>query len=152
MSTYETAIRGIRIIPGSWRPHYPFEQIAWISPPWPSHDYLWFDFPEAIFTSAGLLYLSHVNPGFPVVFPDLPKSPWREVSGGIAFDRDLPSGVAFGGSLVKEDEGTVATELHLRNGSREAIDNITLQTCIFGRGRAGTSSGGGVGPPRRICP
>ena len=59
--TYETHAKGIRILPGAWRPHYPWEHIAWISPPWPSQDYVWLDFPEAIFTSQGLLFLSHVN-------------------------------------------------------------------------------------------
>lgn len=29
---------GVRIVPGMWRPHYPYEQIVWISPPWPSAD------------------------------------------------------------------------------------------------------------------
>ena len=67
--TYENHMKGIRILPGHWRPHYPFEQIAWVSPPWPSQDYIWMDFPEAIFTSIGLIFLSHVNPPFPVVFP-----------------------------------------------------------------------------------
>ncbi len=37
--TYEIHAKGIRILPGQWRPHYPFEQIAWVSPPWPSQDF-----------------------------------------------------------------------------------------------------------------
>jgi len=99
--TYENHMKGIRILPGHWRPHYPFEQIAWVSPPWPSQDYIWLDFPEAIFTSIGLIFLSHVNPPFPVVFPDLPKVPWVERPDGLAFDRELPNGIRFGGSLKK---------------------------------------------------
>ena len=57
--TYETHAKGIRILPGQWRPLYPFEQIAWVSPPWPSQDYIWLDFPEAIFCNLGLLYFGH---------------------------------------------------------------------------------------------
>jgi len=75
IETYETHAKGIRIVPGQWRPHYPFEQIAWVSPPWPSQDYCWLDFPEAIFTDQGLLFLSHVNPKVTAEFPDLPPVP-----------------------------------------------------------------------------
>lgn len=132
--TYETHAKGIRILPGQWRPHYPWEQIAWVSPSWPSQDYLWLDFPEAIFTSQGLLYLSHVNPPIATVFHDLPRIPWREIPQGIAFDRELPNGVSFGGSVTKGSETEVDLELHLRNGSPEPLNNITLQTCAFLRG------------------
>ena len=51
-ATYQTHAKGIRIFPGQWRPHYTWEQIVWISPSWPSQDYLWLDFPEALFTCA----------------------------------------------------------------------------------------------------
>lgn len=131
MASYETAISGIRILPGAWRPHYPFEHIAWISPPWSSHDYIWFDFPEAIFTDLGLLFLSHVNPPYPQLFADLPRVPWREIEGGIVYERTLPNGMGFGGSLTKKDDCSVNLELHIKNGGEVDIDNITLQTCIF---------------------
>lgn len=132
--TYETHAKGIRILPGHWRPHYPWEHIAWVSPAWPSQEYLWLDFPEAIFSSQGLLFLSHVNPGIDAVFPDLPKAPWREVANGIAFDRHLPNGVSFGGSVSRQDGTKVALELRLRNGSNAPLRNIELQTCAFLRG------------------
>ena len=126
---YELHARGLRIVPGQWRPHYPFEQIAWISPPWPSQDYLWLDFPEAIFTDAGLIYLSHVNPDFPVVFPDLPRISWQAGADGLSFSRRLPNGVSFGGSLVAGSESTVSLELFIDNGSDQPLTNIRLQTC-----------------------
>lgn len=129
--TYETQAKGIRILPGQWRPHYPWEHIAWVSPPWPSQDYLWLDFPEAIFTSQGLLYLSHINPPIPTVFNNLPKVSWREESGGIAFDRGLPNGVDFGGRVSRANDTAVDLELRLRNGSSTPLANITLQTCAF---------------------
>ncbi|MFV2068479.1 MAG: hypothetical protein ACC645_16030, partial [Pirellulales bacterium] len=129
--TYETHARGIRILPGQWRPHYRFEQIAWVSPPWPSQDYLWLDFPEAIFTNQGLLYLSHVNPPIKTLFHDLPRVPWRKISGGVAFERQLPNGVSFGGSVKKGGDTTVDLELHIHNGTAKELANITLQTCVY---------------------
>lgn len=132
--TYKTYAEGSRIQPGQWRPHYPFEQIAWISPPWPSQDYLWLDFPEAIFSSLGLLYLSHDNPKYPVVFPYLPKVPWRLTNKGICFERRLPNGLVFGGSLQTADPSAVEMELFLHNGTPQPINDIRLQTCAYLRG------------------
>jgi len=130
--TYENYVEGIRIVPGMWRPHFPWEQIAWVSPPWPSQDYLWLDFPEAIFTDQGLLFLSHVNPKFPQMFGEsLRKVPWHSVEGGIAFERDLPNGVVFGGSVVKTSDTTVGIGLFLKNGTSSPIAKIQLQTCVF---------------------
>lgn len=129
--TYDTHAKGIRILPGQWRPHYPWEQIGWVSPPWPSQDYLWLDFPEAVFTSQGLLFLSHVNPPIPTVFQNLPRAPWREVAGGIAFERTLPNGVRFGGNILRQGERLVGLELRIENGSTLPLERITLQTCAF---------------------
>jgi hypothetical protein len=131
---YENQAKGIRILPGVWRPHYPWEHIAWISPSWPCQDYIWLDFPEAIFTSQGLLFLSHINPPIPTVYSNLPKVPWREIANGITFERELPNGVSFGGSVTKGTGATVDLELHIKNGSSEPLNNITLQTCAFLRG------------------
>ena len=129
--TYETHAKGIRIFPGAWRPHYPFEQIAWVSPPWPSQDYIWLDFPEAIFTNEGLRYLSHVNPTIHFKFPNLPKQPWQETDDGISFERELPDGVRFGGSVKKKNQQAISLELHIANGSPDPLRGITLQTCAY---------------------
>ncbi|MCB9784325.1 MAG: hypothetical protein H6751_15285 [Candidatus Omnitrophica bacterium] len=129
--TYETHAKGIRILPGEWRPHYPWEHIVWVSPSWPSQDYIWLDFPEAIFTSQGLIYLSHVNPPIHTVFHDLPKIPWEKTDKGIRFNRELPNGVVFGGSVQEGEGSTVDLELHLKNGTSEPLNNISLQTCAF---------------------
>jgi hypothetical protein len=129
--TYATHAKGIRILPGQWRPHYRWEQIAWISPAWPSQEYLWLDFPEAIFSNQGLLFLSHVNPKFPAVFPDLPAVPWREIPNGLAFERRLPNGISFGGSVVRKSDTMAGVELHIENGSREPLTDIKLQTCLY---------------------
>jgi hypothetical protein len=129
--TYETHAKGIRILPGAWRPHYRWEQVAWISPPWPSQDYLWLDFPEAIFTDRGLLYLSHVNPEAPTVFSDLPAVRWRSIVGGIAFERRLPNGVRFGGRVTRRNASLVDLELHIHNRTSRSLRDITLQTCAY---------------------
>lgn len=129
--TFDTAISGLRLMPGQWRPHCPFEQIAWISPPWPSQDYLWLDFPEAIFTELGLLYLSHINPSFPAMFDSLPKVPWEVNETGLSFERRLPNGVRFGGSLRVSSERTVALHLFIHNGSADPLRHIRLQTCAY---------------------
>jgi len=129
--TYETHAVGIRILPGAWRPHYPWEHIAWVSPPWPSQDYIWLDFPEAIFTSQGLLFLSHVNPPIPTVFHNLPSVPWKQIPGGISFERTLPNGIALGGSVTRGEGTTVDLELHLKNGTAEPLERIKLQTCAY---------------------
>ncbi len=132
--TYQTHAKGIRILPGQWRPHYPFEQIGWVSPPWPSQDYVWLDFPEAIFSEAGLLFLSHVSPAHPVMFPGLPKVAWQRTERGMCFERCLPNGVVFGGALRARDGSTVALEIFLRNGSDQPLRNVKLQTCAYLRG------------------
>ena len=129
--TYETQVKGIRIYPGLWRPHYPFEQISWISPPWPSQDYVWIDFPEAVFTDQGVIYLSHVNPAVPTVFPDLPKVQWVKNGTGIRYKRIFPSGIVIGGNLKIQNPFTIRMKLSIYNGSPEPLKNIKLQTCVF---------------------
>lgn len=123
---------GIRIHPGQWRPHDQYEQIAWVSPPWECPDYLWLDFPEAIFTDRGLLYLSHFSPRFPVVFKDPPAVPWQQTAGGIRFDRRLPDGSGFGGAVTPNDSGDgVDLELYIDNGGDRPLADIKLQTCAY---------------------
>lgn len=43
-----------------------------------------------------------------MLFPDLPKVQWRETRDGIEFERALPNGVGFGGSVARKDESSVA--------------------------------------------
>jgi len=129
--TYETHVSGIRILPGQWRPHYPWEHIVWISPPWPSQDYLWLDFPEAIFTDKGLIFLSHINPKIPSVYPELPRVSWQEIPNGLEFKRILPNEVSFGGRVTRSGDNAVDLALRIRIGSGEKLGSITLQTCAF---------------------
>lgn len=99
--TYETHAKGLRIFPGQWRPHYPFEQIAWISPAWPSQDYLWLDFPEAIFVGERLVFLSHVNPALQSQYPDLPAVAWKKNPRGLEFERACPTALCLVEGLCK---------------------------------------------------
>ena len=130
----KTSAGELWILPGQWRPYFPFEQIAWIRAPWSSPlfpDYIWLDFPEAIFCDSGLIFLSHVNPGIPSMYPDLPKIDWQVFSGGIRFERMLPNGVKFGGALRLKNELTVIFDLFIRNDGKVPLKNITLQTCAY---------------------
>lgn len=129
--TYENQAKGLRILPGAWRPHYPWEHIAWISPSWPSQDYIWLDFPEAVFTDRGLIYLSHINPAAPAVYDSWPPVDWQTGEGAIEFERVLPDGVAFGGRVFVEKVNVAGLSLWIRNGSKDPLKNITLQTCAF---------------------
>ena len=129
--TYQELLSDIHIVPGAWRPHCPYEHIAWVKPPWMTNDYIWLDFPEAIFCSQGLLYLSHLSPRFPQVYPNEPKVLWNIDSYGISFERTLPNNITFGGSLKKADITTVDLTLYIHNGSQKDITDILLQTCAF---------------------
>ena len=127
----------VTVIPGAWRPHHAFEHIAWINPPWGSEDYVWLDYPEAIFTDQGLLYLSHTNQRFPTVFGNYTPSTWRSVDDGIAFDRSLPNGISFGGSLRAASDTSVSMQLTIDNQSPAPLTGIKLQTCMFMRAYRG---------------
>ena len=128
---YLTAAKGIRILPGQWRPHHPFEHIAWVSPAWPCQDYLWLDFPEAIWSERELLFLSHFNPKCPASFGDEKKAPWRSVPGGIAYERVFPNGLKCAGQVTHVKGDHVDLRLDLENRGDITIKNIKLQTCLY---------------------
>ncbi|NUM52970.1 MAG: hypothetical protein HUU46_04940 [Candidatus Hydrogenedentes bacterium] len=129
--SYENNAKGMRILPGAWRPHYPWEHIAWVSPSWPSQDYIWLDFPEALFTDRGLLYLSHINPAAPAVYSEWPRIEWKSEQDKVSVERVLPDGVSFFAAVIKERENVAGLELRIRNGSDKPLREITLQTCAF---------------------
>ena len=131
LALYDSAVEGIHIAPGAWRPLYNTEHIAWVSPPWPSDEYIWLDFPEAIFSGQELLFLSHISQRFPSKFNKLPKIEWKKIDNGISFERQLPNGIKFGGSVTKKDEFTVELKLWIHNGSPEPLSDIKLQTCAY---------------------
>jgi len=56
---------------------------------------------------------------------------WRTVPDGLAFDRVLPSGVCFGGSVVQVGRSEVQMELHMEDGSAQELTNINLRTCLY---------------------
>ncbi len=130
-NTYENEAKGIRIFPGHWRPHYVWEHIAWISPPWPSQDYIWLDFPEAVFTNQGLIYLSHINPQVESVYRHLPPLTWAVSDNGLFYERHLPNQIALSGHIWKRQENIVGLELTIRNHSSKTLADISLQTCAF---------------------
>ena len=128
---YDSAVTGIRIYPGQWRPHFGTEHIAWIKPPWPGNEYIWMDFPEAIFSEEALLFLSHINPLFPSRNPALPAVSWENSGTGIRYERGLPGGIRFGGELSVKDETTVCMEIWIHNGTDRILKDIKMQTCAY---------------------
>ena len=142
---YNSAVKGIHIYPGLWRPVFKTEQIAWISPPWINQgfiwdnfpkatDFIWLDFPKAIFSERGLLFLSHINPDLPSAYnyPEIIQSPWTQnEEGGILYNQKLPNGLEFGGSIAKNDTISIDLELWIKNGSDSIIKEIQMLTCAY---------------------
>ncbi|MFC1717238.1 hypothetical protein ACFL6S_26490, partial [Candidatus Poribacteria bacterium] len=87
---FNKAVDGIHICRGNWRPMFGSEHIVWVSPPWESQEYLYIDFPEAIFIDDTLLYLGHVNPRFPARYCyQLPNASWIETDSVVRYEREL---------------------------------------------------------------
>ncbi len=136
-SNKNRTLPGLLVLPGQWRPNWPFEQIAWVRTPWCTAwlpDFIILDFPEAIFCDQGLLYLSHGYSPPAQMFADLPRVPWRQIDDGLRFERQLPNGVVFGGSLLAKQDvapiaGRVQMKLFIKNGGRKPLRKIQLQTC-----------------------
>ena len=129
---YNGFVKGLRILPGMWRPHAEWEQVAWVSPPWVEDGYAWLDFPEVIMKDDDFLYAGHGPVGYARVHHDaLPKVPWTPIDNGIAFDRVMPGGLAFGGSLTRDGETAVNMELTLRNGTDQPLCGVKMQTCAY---------------------
>lgn len=121
----------IRIEPGHWRPEGPYEQIAWVHLPWADSGLVMLDFPEAVFSDQGLLFLSHVSQCFHQLWPDLPKVEWQTIDGGIRFERRLPNRFVYGGSLVAADDRRVDLRLWARNEDDIPIGELKTQVCCY---------------------
>jgi len=128
---YDSIVEGIHIAPGRWRPLFETEHIAWVSPPWDSTEYIWLDFPEAIFVDGKMLFLSHVNPPFPSKHNELGLIPWERVTRGIQYSRQLPGNIRFGGRVTQSDSASVDLTIWIENGTSEPLRSIRLQTCAF---------------------
>ena len=118
-------------MPGQWRPHDAFEHIVWIRPPWEWADYVWLDFPEAIFADRGLLYLSHRSYKARQLFDDLPGIEWQKIAGGLVVRRVLPNRVVFRAGIRAKSAISVALELTIENGSEQLLSGIKVQVCAF---------------------
>jgi len=129
---YDHFATGLRILPGLWRPYSAWEQVAWVSPPWAEDGCVWLDFPEVIMQEKEFLYAGHGPVGhLRVHHAALPKAPWYDVQDGIAFDRVLPSGLAFGGTVARQSETVVGMSMYLRNGAKEPLIGPKVQTCAY---------------------
>ncbi len=128
---FEIITTKMDIIPGMWRPMFESEQVAWISPPWESQEYVWFDFPEAIWEDGSLLYLGHIDKRFPTRFPTEKSAPWIKTENGISYEQILPNGVSFGGEISKQEKNIAGLSLWITNGSNKELKNVKMLTCVF---------------------
>ena len=125
-------MKGMQILSGQWRPQYPYEHIAWVSPPWDSDGFIWLDFPEAVFTHQGLLFLSHYSSRFPTIFPDaLPAIAWDKGNNSVQVERVLPNQVSFKARVEQKSENTAGLTITIKNGSPGTVQDIKLQTCAY---------------------
>lgn len=134
VQAYYDCQRGVAIRPGMWRPHYPWEQIAWIHPSWGSQDYAWLDFPECVNGDQGIFFLSNVYPD-PTLdtlrHREFAPTRWQDEGNGLRVERTLPDGLRFGGTLRVADESSVAMELHIHNGTGASLTGIRLVPCLM---------------------
>lgn len=121
----------IRIEPGHWRPEGVYEQIAWVHLPWPDAGFVMLDFPEAVFSDQGLLFLSHVSRIAHQKWLDLPKAEWQPIPGGIRFERRLPNNFVYGGRLIAADDTRVDMTLWARNEDDIPIGCLKTQVCVY---------------------
>lgn len=131
LKQFEVITSRMDIIPGMWRPMFESEQVAWISPPWESQEYIWFDFPEAIWEDGSLLYLGHIDKRFPTLFPTEKSAPWIKSEYGISYEQVLPNGVSFGGNITRQEENIATLSLWITNGSEKELKNVKMLTCIY---------------------
>jgi len=126
-------VTDLKIFSGMWRPHAVWEQVAWVKPPWSETGYVWLDFPEVIVSNDNLfLYAGHGPLQHPAIQHEaLPKVAWRQTANGIAFERELPGKLVFGGSLVQRDERSVSMKLYAENRGKSRIPSFKMQTCAF---------------------
>ncbi len=128
---YDNFTHKMDIIPGMWRPMFGSEQVAWISPPWESEEYVWLDFPEAIWVEGSLAYLGHIDKRFPTLYPTEKSAPWSKTDKGMSYEQVLPNGLSFGGEISKAEKNIVSLKLWIRNGSDKELKDVKLLTCTF---------------------
>lgn len=129
---YDKVVGGIHICRGCWRPMFESEHVVWISPPWESKEYIYIDFPEAIFTGETLFYLGHIDSRFPARYNyKLPEAAWEETDSGVRYERKLDDEVSLGGEAKLKGKDTIALKIWIENNSDEPLKDIKLQTCSF---------------------
>lgn len=131
---YQEFSRGLAILPGTWRPFAPWEQVAWIHPQWSESGHLWLDFPEVLIVNEEYFaYAGHGPIGLEAVrHGALPASSWQTDERGLKFERNLPCGLTFGGRIIRgKKEGTVNMELYARNDGAAIVSGLKMQTCAY---------------------
>ncbi len=128
---FDLVTHQMEIIPGMWRPMFGSEQVAWISPPWESQEYVWFDFPETIWIDGNVTYLGHIDKRFPTAFPKIKSALWQKIKNGISYKELLPNGISFGGEIIKKKENIASLKLWITNGSKKELKEVMLLTCVY---------------------
>jgi hypothetical protein len=128
---FNRATERMHIIPGMWRPLFENEQVAWISPPWESQEYVWFDFPEAIHIEGEFYYIGHLSKRFPTRFPTEKWVPWQKTENGIGYEQVLPNGIAFGGEIIQKEKNIAGLKIWITNGSGKELKDVMLLTCAY---------------------
>jgi len=107
--------------------------------PWDANSYVVVDVPEAIWSNLGLTYLAHthVDTIWTTQGIELPKLEWtRRDDGGLAIERRLPNGIAFG-VTVEPGKDAVRMEMWLENGTDERLSGLRVQNCVMPKMAAG---------------
>ena len=131
-AVFDSIRNQMHLCPGKWRPLFNSEQIFWVSPPWPSSEYIYVDFPEAIFVDGMPAYLSHVSAVLPTLYNyKLPKVQWKERDGEFYYIRILGNYMDFGGEVTRLDRNIAGMKLWITNKTDSVMRNITLQTCGY---------------------
>jgi peptidoglycan/xylan/chitin deacetylase (PgdA/CDA1 family) len=112
--------------------------------PWSDGDYAVVDLPEAVWhrTAQGrrkLLYLAHTH--IPTIWDErgevLPPLEWKKTpSGGLELTREFPNKIAMT-SRAEPEEGGLALEFRVENGSSETLTGLDVQVCVMLRALKG---------------
>lgn len=109
--------------------------------PWNERSYLVLDLPEAIFSSLGLIWLSHTHAPNPTVWDmqglAVEQFEWdRREDGGLRFECHLPNEIRFG-ALVRPANDGAEMKMWLCNGTDAALTELRTQVCIMFKGAEG---------------
>ncbi len=107
-----------------------------VFPPWSKSGYIVVDFPEALWSQHGLVYLAHTH--IPTVWDKkgikLERQDWKRKKDGLLESRRvLPNKLEFTARVLPRKE-SVDMELRLENGTDERFTDLRTQICVLLKG------------------